>query len=195
MTNSFYLLLITIIFASLSSCADKKPEFVSGQFDDIEKLISETDSYSATYFVNEEEVKIRVEDLLNTSDNRSEEFPALDFLAIRVDMNNNNLPDNNVDKAYSISQVNSPCMNYVLDEGNASTGCIEEEGFVYEVMFSASDKSSEEHIIYEFLIRREFIFEVSETVGLIFVMSGNDSGGANPFLLTPLFKETIEFSL
>ena len=195
MTRSLFLLLITIIFVSFSSCTEQKPEFVSGQFDDAEKVIAESDSYSATYFVNEEEVKLRVEDLLNTSDNRAEEFPALDFLSIRVDMNNNNLPDNNVDKGYSISQINSPCMNYVLNEGNAFTGCIEEEGFVYEAMFSSSDKSSEEHIIYEFLIRREFIFEVSDTVGLIFVMSGDDSAGANPFLLTPLFKETIEFSL
>lgn len=194
MKNSISLLAILALLFTIVSC-DTSPEFVSGQFDDVKKLISDSDTYDASYFVNEEEVKIIVEDLANTSDNRDDEYPAIDFLSIRVDMNNNNLPDNNVDKSYGISSNDTPCMQYVLLDGAGGTGCIEEVGFQYKASFSSSEKSSEDHVIYEFIIRRENIFTDSDTVGLIFVMSGNDAGGSVPFLYSPLFKETIEFSL
>lgn len=193
MNNVLNLIFLGVLFLLLGCDPDSR--FISGQFDDQRKLISQSDLYIANYFVNEEEVKIIVEDLLNTSDNRSDEFPMLDFLMIRVDMNNNNLPDNNLDKAYSISSVGNSCMQFILNDGAASTGCMEEFGFHYEVDFRASENNNEAHIIYELLIRRENLFTNSEDLGLIFVLNGDDAGGSIPFSFTPMFKETIEFSL
>lgn len=152
--NVFQFLFALFLF---SACTNDS-QFVSGQFDDSFKLISESDVFIAGYYVNEQEVKLVIEDLQNTSDNRNDPFPALDFIALRVDMNNNNEPDNNIDKSYSKSSNNTPCMQFVVQEGTAFTGCIAEEGYVYEARFSSSDSAEEEHVVYEILLRRESIF-------------------------------------
>ncbi len=190
---AFWISLIALML--IPHACEKAATFVSGEFEDQQTLIVEEEDFRATYFENEEEIKIRIEDLKNTSDNRTDEFPALDFLMIRVDMNNNNLPDNEIDKSYSISSGGVPCMQFILNNGNASTTCMDEVGFDYEVSFESSSAESEKHIIYELKVRKENIFTDNDTVGLIFIMNGEDSAGANPFLLTPLFKETFSFSL
>lgn len=191
--SSITLSLFLLVFFAIS--CEKKPEFQPGVFVDSETVIIETDVISASYQVNEQEVKLIIEDLLNTSDNRADVFPMLDFLSVEVDMNNNNLPDNNVDKSYSISSGGTNCMQYVLQEGNAGTGCIEEEGYSYSIEFRTSDKSSAEHIIYEYIINKENVFTISDTVGLVFTMRGDDSGGSIPSMEFPTFGDTIEFSL
>ena len=194
MKNS-YLFFGLFGLALFATSCDDTPSFVPGEFEEAATLLSESALHSVSYVANQEEVKLIVEDLLNTTDNIMDEFPALDFLAIKVDVNNNNLPDDNLDKSYSISSANVPCTQFVLENGTASTGCIQEEGYSYEARYSSSDKSDEPHIIYELTIRQEYLFAVSDKVGLIFIMSGDDSAGSVPSFLSPVFKETIEFSL
>lgn len=194
MKNTIFIFTLLAICMSLSNC-DKTPEFVPGNFEDAEKLIIENDRISARYQVNDQEIKFIIEDLLNISDNRDDGYPTIDFVSMKVDINNNNLPDNNVDKNYGISSNGTPCAQFILQEGSASTGCLQEDGFSYESRFTTSDKSSENHIIYELIIKKVNIAIENESIGLIFVMNGNDSGGSIPFLLSPLFEETIEFKL
>ena len=178
---------------SFSNC-NKTPEFVPGVFADTEKIIIDNDRISARYQANDQEIKFIIEDLLNISDNRDDEYPDLDFLVMKVDINNNNSPDNNVDKSYGISSSGTPCRQFILQEGSAATGCVQEDGFSYESRFASSDKSSEDHVMYELTIKKVNIAIENESIGLIFVMTGKDSGGSIPFLLSPLFQETIEFT-
>lgn len=184
--------LISLGFFFLS--CNENSEFELGVFNDIEKILIETNDICVRIQDNEEEVKLIIEDLLNTSDNRDAEFPILDFLSIRVDINNNNLVDANVDKKYGISSIGTNCMQFIIDEGR-STVCMEEEGYSYNAYFEPSVKSSEDHIIYELIINKDNIFIDSETVGLIIVLKGEDSGGYTPFNISPLFIEAIKFSL
>ncbi len=194
MNNSIKIVVIFLIAFSSMSC-DRDADFQSGVFVNPEISIIETDVISARYQENEQQVKFIIEDLLNTSDDREEPFPVLDFLTLGVDMNNNNLPDNNLDKRYSKSSGGENCMQFILQEGNAGTGCIQEEGYTYSVDFASSSAFGEEHIIYEFIMNKDNVFTESETVGLVFMLRGNDSGGAIPSEEFPSFIETIEFSL
>lgn len=194
MNTSMNYLVILFLALTTISC-NKDPEFEPGLFVDPELVLFETDAVSVHYQENEKEVKLIIEDLLNTSDDRNAEFPILDFLSISVDVNNNKLADDNVDKRYSISSVGTSCMQFILDEGNAGTGCIEEEGFSYKVDFRSSGKFAFDHIIYEYIINKEIFFKDSDTVGLVFALRGEDAGGQIPAVVFPTFIETIEFSL
>lgn len=192
MKKSITSILLILFTLSLINCTKNSDE---GSFTDPEKIIIETELISANYQANTKQIKFIIEDLLNTSDNSLDKFPDLDFLTLSVDINNNNLPDDNLDKVYSISNEGINCMSFILNSGGALTQCIEEEGYSYEVYFRASDKSAEEHIIYELIINKEHIFNDSETVGLIFNMKGDGAAGPIPNVSSLLFVETIEFSL
>lgn len=189
-------LILTTLVASMvffNSC-ESEPTFISGLFDSDEIEIVANDLISASYQTNEEEIKFIIEDLLNTSDNRDEEFPSIDFAAIYVDMNNNNQGDPDIDKRYTISSLGEPCVTFYIDE-NATSACTTEFGHTDVALFTSSDKNTEDHIIYEITLRKEFIFSEQNTVGLIFVLNGDDSGGSIPFFLSPLYNETIKFSI
>jgi len=193
MNNSITTIVILILFFSVFSCS-KDSVFEPGVFDGPEKTLIETNVICARFQENQEQVKLIVEDLLNTSDDREAEFPIVDFLSLSVDINNNNLIDTDIDKRYSITSIGSNCMQFILTQ-TSSTTCIEEEGYTYNASYKSSTKSSDEHIIYELILNKENIFFDSQMVGLIFNLRGEDSGGAIPSITSPLFIETINFSL
>ncbi len=193
MKNSMILTAILVLGFSILSC-NKSPDFEPGVFNDSEITLTENNLICVRYQENEEEVKFIIEDLLNTSDDREAVFPIKDFLSVSVDINNNNILDERVDTRYGISNGGSNCMQFIISE-TSSTGCIQEEGYSYDSNFESSSKSSEAHIIYELIINKNNIFSELETVGLIFRLRGEDAGGAIPSIISPLFIETIQFSL
>jgi len=193
MTNSIKISALLFLFFSFLSC-NKEADFEPGVFDNSEETLIENDLILVRLQENQEQVKLIIEDLLNTSDDRDAEPPLFDYFSLKVDANNNNLIDSNIDKLYGIGNNGANCMSFIITQFSI-TGCTEEEGYSYEASFESSSKSSEEHIIYELVINKENLSNNSGTVGLVFILNGQDSGGAIPSNPTRPFRETIELKL
>ena len=188
-----YLFTLAFAFFSvliISSCTDKE-EFVFGEFDSVNVILTDTEDHYIRYQENEQEIKLIIEDLGNLSNNLEDAYPALDFLSIRVDVNNNKMGDVDIDKQYGISSVDRPCAQFYKGT-NAFSGCFEELGYSYLEDFRSTEKLADQHVVYELIIRKESLSEEGR-VGLVFIMNGTDGGGAFPSDLS-LYGETVEIA-
>lgn len=166
-----------------------------------ELRVLDTEKHIVTVLKKESSVIFTMEAIADFTEDRDSSKPlgvGWDFAGIRVDINNNNVIDRNVDVAFGTRQkTNSFCSQYLYSE-KASTFCgsLRSKGKVL-VEFKSTPLQATPHPVYVYEIPLAELAGGGGKIGLTFRFSDPPTGQSfYPSRRRPLsFDETIQLDL
>lgn len=166
-----------------------------------ERRLLDTDQHIVTVSRKGNSVVFRMEAINDFTEDRDSSLPlgrGWDHAGIRVDINNNNVIDRNVDVAFGVRQkTNIFCPQYLIHE-NASTGCggLRSKGKLL-IEFTSTALESNPHPVFTYEIPLAELKRGGGTIGLVFHFSDPPTGRRSyPNRRRPRsFEETIQLDL
>ncbi len=188
-TSNLCLAFLTILF--LASCSENET------LD--ESILIHTNETLIKAFESEDYITIRVEALIDSTDNRGGSANASDYCNISIDINSNKAIDSEIDFGYESPTVNYDICSYYFLGNESITHCAGHPTTAnFSEIFSSSAESNTPHMIWELKISKE---ELNFTRNLSFTVKTIDQGvfrtfppitkNGNPILFN--FAETLTF--
>jgi hypothetical protein len=165
-----------------------------------DRILLDTENHVVNVSVKGESVLFTMEAIADFTEDRDDTPPlgfGWDFAGIRIDINNNNLIDNEIDLGFGTRQKTTLfCSQYLIHQ-NASSGCsVQRSKGSVRVEFKGTRYQELPHPVYIYSIPRSELSRFGGKIGLVFQFYDPETGKASyPSNRADYFKETIPLNL
>jgi len=183
-TSKWLLLIVSIL--TITSC--QKDDKLSAP-----QEFSNTRGGVFSYQTDDDNITFLIDDINNSTNNLTGDFPEADFYRIYVDFNNNGTLDDGVDLMFGPQSDGRICV-VTLKSQTSTSGCAYYDDVTGESLFSTTANDEIDHVNYTITIPKSRLSNSSSIANITIRMHDEENGYAQFPGDSPLFTDTFEIS-